>query len=76
VGGRCGGGVVVGGGGGGGGGWGGGGGGGGGGGSVGDGGGSGGYYMDIMGFRVKWFVNVVEFPHTTYSDVQIHVIRK
>ena len=28
-----------------------------------------------MGSLVKWFPNVVEFPHTTNSDVQIYVIR-
>ena len=40
------------------------------------GGGTGGHYRDIMGFRGNRVVNVVEFPYTTNSDVQIYVIRK
>ena len=45
-------------------------------GGAGDGGGSGVHYRDIIGFRVKGIVNVVEFPYTTNRDVQIYVIRK
>lgn len=43
---------------------------------AGDGGVSDGHYRDIMSFRVKGVVSVVEFPYTTNSDVQIYVIRK